>query len=670
MKRVALICNRGFSDLLVLGRQNRPDPYALCTPQSPWTQWLPAGRRLEVDARIDAAGLEVQPLDLDALLAQLAPLAPQLDAVAVCLLFSWRNPAHERAIAQALAQHFPALEVRLSHEFGELHTEYERTLQTVLALTGPLAPAPATRPAAPASGAPALAEQLGRIANGMQAVLVEQAVSSIAREAMDCAAAIFLPDGRLISQARSLPLLLGSLSPAVRGLLAVYPAAAMREGDGFILNDPWSGGTHLPDITLVRPVFHAGRLAALLACILHHQDVGGTAAGSLPSNATHIHQEGIIIPPLRLYQDNAIAPDILRLLQANSRTPDNLRGDLAAQWQALVTSEPPLQALLEQTGDGFEAQCAQLLAASAALTRAAIAQLPEGEYGYADALDGDGVVPDQIRIAVRLTVRGGEIEVDLSGCADQCVGPANASRGAVQAAITYFARILAPHSGSDEGCLDAIRVRHRPGSLVDPQYPAAVNARTNLLKILVNAMLGALAQADAARFPAPNAGSAVVLSMAGKRADGRPWMYTEIIAAGAGGTPTGAGAAGVSTDISNARNTPAEVLEGQAPLRVETVAVRAGSGGAGQHRGGDGVLRRYRLLEGTAQLSYRGERHSIAPQGVLGGAPGQCAQALIERAGGETLALSAKSTATLAAGDCLQIATAGAGGWGAPPPSS
>jgi len=662
MKRVALICNRGFSDLLVLGRQNRPDPYALCTPQSPWTQWIAPGHRLEVDARIDARGEEVQPLDLDALRTQLETLAPAIDAVAVCLLFSWRNPAQELAIAQTLARHFPSLEVRLSHDFGHLHTEYERALQTVLALTGPLAPPAPT--ATTEAHAPTLADHLGGIANHMQAVLVEQAVSSIAREAMDCAAAIFLPDGRLISQARSLPLLLGSLSPALQGLLAVYPAAHMRAGDGFMLNDPWAGGTHLPDITLVRPVFHAGRLAALLACILHHQDVGGTAAGSLPSNATHIHQEGIIIPPLRLYQDNAIQPDILRLLQANSRTPDNLRGDLAAQWQALLTGEPAVQALLAQTGAGFAAQCAQQLAASAALTRAAIAQLPDGEYHYADALDGDGVVSEQIRIAVRLTVRGGEIEIDLSGCADQCVGPANASRGAVQAAITYFARILAPHSGSDEGCLDAIRVRHRPGSLVDPQYPAAVNARTNLLKILVNALLGTLAQADPARFPAPNAGAAVVLSMAGKRADGTPWMYTEIIAAGAGGTPTGAGAAGVSTDISNARNTPAEVLESQAPLRVETVAVRGASGGAGRHRGGDGVLRRYRLLEGTATLSYRGERHGIAPQGVLGGAPGQCAQAFIERAAGDTLALSAKSTATLAAGDRLTIATAGAGGWG------
>ncbi|MCD2511295.1 hydantoinase B/oxoprolinase family protein [Comamonas endophytica] len=668
MKRIALICNRGFSDLLVLGRQNRPDPYALCTPQSPWEQWIPARQRLEIDARIDAAGEQVQPLDLDALIAQLEPLAPELDAVAVCLLFSWRNPAHERAIAQALARHFPALEIGLSHGFGHLHTEYERTLQTVLALAGPLAP-PAP-PTAVQADAPTLAHRLGTIADGMQSVLVEQAVSSIAREAMDCAAAIFLPDGRLIAQARSLPLLLGSLSPAVRGLLAAYPAEGMRAGDGFMLNDPWAGGTHLPDITLVRPVFHAGRLAALLACILHHQDVGGTAAGSLPSNATHIHQEGIIIPPLRLYQDHAIQPDILRLLQANSRTPENLRGDLAAQWQALLAGEPPLQELLAQAGSGFEAQCAAQLAASAALARAAIAQLPEGEYGYADALDGDGVVPDQIRIAVRLTVRAGEIEVDLSGCADQCTGPANASRGAVQAAITYFARILAPHGASDEGCLEPIRVRHRPGSLVDPQYPAAVNARTNLLKILVNALLGALAQADPARFPAPNAGAAVVLSMAGRRADGRPWMYTEIIAAGAGGTPQGAGAAGVSTDISNARNTPAEVLEAQAPLRVETVAVRAGSGGAGRHRGGDGVLRRYRLLEGTATLSYRGERHSIAPQGVLGGQPGECAQAFIERAGGETLALSAKSTATLFAGDRLTIATAGAGGWGAAPSSS
>ncbi|KQP50077.1 5-oxoprolinase [Pseudorhodoferax sp. Leaf274] len=508
-------------------------------------------------------------------------------------------------------------------------------------------------------------QQLEALADRMQQRLVRDAVSSVVREAMDCAAAVFLPDGRLVAQARTLPLLLGSLSPAVAGLLALYPADTMAEGDGYLLNDPWHGGTHLPDLTLVRPVRVHGRTVALVACVLHHQDVGGIAPGSVPTHASSIQQEGLRIPPMPLFRAGQPDAALLRLLCANSRMPDNLQGDLAAQWACLAQGAQELAALWLRTPDA-PARCQAALADSDAAARAALAAAPDGDYAFEDALDGDGIGTDPVRVAVCIRKRGDSAELDLTGCADQTPGPVNAARGAVQAAVAYFARMLSPQAAPNDGSLAPLTLRTRPGSIVDPAFPAAVNARTNLVKLLANALLGAWAQALPARMPAPNAGEAVVLSLGGTRPDGSAWLLTEIIASAAGGAPTGPGGAGVSTDVGNARSTPAEAIEAQAPLRVERVAVRAGSGGAGRHRGGDGVVRVYRLLHGSGSISYRGERHGIAPQGAAGGQPGACACARIERADGRVEPLPAKARAQWQAGDRLVVETAGGGGWGAP----
>ncbi|HVR49035.1 MAG TPA: hydantoinase B/oxoprolinase family protein, partial [Pseudorhodoferax sp.] len=318
MRDIALICTDGFADVLTLARQNRADPYALHVPASPWPELLPAGWRIEARGRIDAAGAEVEPLDPAGVLNALAALPRPPAGIAICLLFAQRNPAHELALAQRIAQLWPDLPLACSHAVLAQDGEYERTLATVQAL-GLQAPAVEASAAAPATDTlPAALEQL---ADRMQQCLVREAVSSVVREAMDCAAAVLLPDGRLVAQARTLPLLLGSLSPAVAGLLALYPAPAMAEGDGYLLNDPWHGGTHLPDLTLVRPVCVDGAVVALVACVLHHQDVGGIAPGSVPTHATSIQQEGLRIPPMRLYRAGEVDAALLRLLRANSRMP-------------------------------------------------------------------------------------------------------------------------------------------------------------------------------------------------------------------------------------------------------------------------------------------------------------------------------------------------------------
>lgn len=664
MTRVALVCTRGFADVLTLGRQHRADPYALHVPASPWLQALPPERRIEVEGRIDAQGREVQPLAIAHLVDDLRALPQPPEAIAVCLLFAHRNPAHEQEVRVLLRLAFPTVPVLCSHEQDAPGGEYERTVATLAAAGCESPPSPQVPGQSNQDEADAFSAALEQTADHMQLVLARQAVSSVVQEAMDCATGVFLPDGRMAAQARTLPLLLGSLAPAVQGLLAEFPAAQMRPGDGFLCNDPWRGGTHLPDFVLLRPVFGGGRVQALAACVLHHQDVGGMSPGSLPTDATTIHQEGLRIPPVQLFRDGQTDPALLRLLCANSRTPDQLAGDLRAQWAALCAGDQALQAHLRD--EGFAARCESAIARSEAAVRAALRAVPDGDYRFQDALDGDGVSPDPVRLAVLLRKAGDALTIDLTGCAAQTRGPVNASRAAVWAAVSYLAQLIAPHAPSNAGCTAALTVRTSPGTVVDPAFPAAVNARTNLVKLLANALVGAWAQARPGDVPAPNAGEAVVLSLAGTREGGEPWQFTEIIASAAGGAPWGAGGSGVSTDVGNARNTPAETIEAQAPLRVERLAVRAGSGGAGRHAGGCGQVRAYRLLEGQGTIGYRGERHRTAAQGAAGGLPGACGSARIERADGTVESLPAKARASWRAGDRLVIETAGAGGWGPP----
>jgi N-methylhydantoinase B len=662
MTDLVLLCTQGFADVLTLARQNRPDPYAVHVGPSPWLTWLPPARRIEVRGRIAQDGQEVEPLDVDGAVQSLIGLPQRPGSVAICLLFAHRNPAHEQALAQRMLQVWPGLRVACSHAVWPHAGEFERSVATVRSLgLGP--PVPATPDPTEAAGGP-LPPQLVALADRMQQRLVGNAVSSVVREAMDCAAAVFLPDGRMVAQARSLPLLLGSLSPAIAGVLKAFPVAAMADGDVHLLNDPWHGGTHLPDLTLARPVFVDGCPVALVACVLHHQDVGGIAPGSVPTDATSIQQEGLRIPPVRLYQQGRIDKDLLQLLRANSRLPDNLEGDLCAQAAALALGARELEALWASTPDAAT-QCEAALLASAAAARAALGAAPDGDYDFDDALDGDGIDAAPVHVAVRIRKRGETALLDLTGCADQTRGPVNASQGAVRAAVAYFAGMLAPTAMRNDGCMAPLTLCTRPGSVVDPAFPAAVNARTNLVKLLANALIGAWSRAVPGQTPAPNAGQAVVLALAGEWPDGRPWMLTEIIASAAGGAPWGAGGSGVSTDVGNARSTPVEVIEAQAPIRMERVALRAGSGGDGRHRGGDGVVRIYRLLHGRGSISYRGERHVTAPQGAAGGGPGACATARIERADGRVEHLPAKARAPWRAGDRLVIETAGGGGWGA-----
>jgi N-methylhydantoinase B len=501
-------------------------------------------------------------------------------------------------------------------------------------------------------------------ADRMQDGMMRAAVSSIAREGGDCAAALFLPDGRLLAQARSLPLLLGSLIPAVAGVLARFPLAAMSEGDAYLLNDPWSGGTHLPDLALIHPVFHDGEVIALAAANLHHQDVGGMAPGSIPPDANEVYQEGLRLPPVRWRSAAGVRPDIDAILAANSRTPDNLRGDLEAQWTALTQGARELRQIARHNGPRFAEVCDALIVQTERMTRAALAAAPDGEWTWHDQLDGDGIDTAPVTIAVRLRKQDDALVIDFEGSAPQVRGPLNASPAAMLSAALFFMRTLAPDAPNNSGCLVPLTLKLPPGSLVNPTLPAAVNARTATVKLACNAILGAWSQSASGTGVAPHAGVATVIALSGTRMDGRSWMFTEIIASGAGASAHAPGRAGVSTDVGNARNTPVEVIEAEAPLRVECYEIRRGSGGVGMQCGGDGVRRIYRLLEGQGLIAYRGERHVGRARGAQGGGAGATSVARILHADGGVDFLPARARIAWSAGDLLIIETAGGGGWG------
>jgi N-methylhydantoinase B len=507
------------------------------------------------------------------------------------------------------------------------------------------------------------------LADRMQDRLLANARSPVARDGMDCAAALFRPDGRVLAQARSLPLLLGGMIPAVAGILTRFPADGMREGDGFLTNDPWSGGTHLPDLILLRPILLEGRVVALAGTILHHQDVGGLAPGSIPPDARDIFQEGLRVPPLRLRDATGEQPGIAAILAANSRAPELLRADLAAQWAAVSQAAEEVSALAARLGaDRFAAVSEALLVASRDALSDALAALPEASATAEERLEGDGV--SDAPVAIRATLRrlaGPRLSVDFAGSAPQTAGPVNAAPSGLIAACFALLRRIAPGAAANHGLLDLLDLSLPEGSVVNPRFPAAVNARTATVKLATNALFAAYATLSPRPARAPNAGVAVVLSAAGTDSAGRAWMFTEILAGGEGGGPDRPGWHALSADVSNARNLPVEVLEEIAPIRVEEMSRHRGSGGAGRHPGGDGVRRVYRLLSGSAEVSYRGERHLAGAPGAQGGGAGGVARCRILGPDGAERCFPSKARFAWAAGERLLIETAGGGGWGTPP---
>ncbi len=510
--------------------------------------------------------------------------------------------------------------------------------------------------------------KLEGIANEMQMTLLHSAFSPIVKEGMDCSAAIFTADGQTIAQATAIPIHLATMIPALAAVVRKYPPAGMAPGDVYILNDPYSGGTHLPDITLFIPVFAGGTMVGFSVTTVHHQDMGGMAPGSIPTNATEIYQEGLRIPPLKYIEGGRVNETLREMMCLNIRLSDTFMGDLNAQLSACMVGARRLGELCGTYGAAQVMRIFELLLdRSERMTRAALRTLPEGTYRYVDWLDNDGVDLDRrVRIEVAATVRDGTIHFDFTGSNPQVRGPINCVPSGAQAAAYYAVRALTdaqiPTNG---GCFRPVTLHLPEGSIVNPQAPAAVNARTATIKRICGAMIGAFADAVPDRVPAASAGLSVMLAFGGRRADGSHFILSELVCGGTGASRIGDGVDCLQTDGSNSMNQPIEALCLDAPIRIRRFGLRADSGGAGRQRGGLGVVREYEFLADDIRFTFRGERHFTAARGSGGGADGAMSVATIHRADGRVERIS-KCVTTVSRGDRVVLETAGGAGYGDP----
>lgn len=511
--------------------------------------------------------------------------------------------------------------------------------------------------------------KLEGIATEMQNSLLRSAFSPIVKEGLDASASLFTIDGETLAQSISIPIHLGTLIPVVGEILRRHPADSLTEGDIFIMNDPYMGGTHLPDIAIIMPVFGSGRLLGLSAAMVHHQDVGGMTPGSVPTNATEIFQEGIRIPPLKLASAGRMDENIVAILRQNVRLPDIFMGDINAQIAACTVG---CRRLAELT-DNYQAEYLlevfkTLLDRSEMMTREVLRRIPSGRYHYTDYLDNDGVVLDElVQISVTATVDDGAISFDFDQTSAQVKGPFNCVPSGSLSAACFAVRVL---TGSDiptnGGCFRPIHLELPKGSIVNPTEPAPVNARTSTIKRITSCMVSAFQEVMPDKVTADSASEMLILQFGGRHPHGQNFVVGELIASGSGAGNRSDGVDVIETDASNCMNLPIEALELEAPIRVHRFELRKDSGGAGEHRGGLGIVREYEILDGEIKLTHRGERHHCAAQGCHGGLEGTKSVSNIRRMSGGEEIIPSKLVTELKKHDRLIIETAGGGGYGPP----
>jgi N-methylhydantoinase B len=507
------------------------------------------------------------------------------------------------------------------------------------------------------------------IAEEAGAALRRTAYSPNIKERVDCSTAVFDAQARMVAQAEHIPVHLGSMPASVRAALDEF--GDLAPGDQVLVSDPYAGGTHLPDWTLVAPVHDDGRLLGYAANRAHHADVGGSAPGSMPAGATEIFAEGLRIPPVRLHVGGEEQRDLVALLLANTRTPDERLGDVRAQVGANHLTGVRLRELAADLGpDQLAAATAATLDHAERSVRAALAAFPDGRYRFEDVLDDDGTGVGPIPIRATVTIAGDVLTCDLSESADQVPGSVNAPRAVTVSAAVYVLRaVAAPDVPANDGATRPLTVITRPGSVVDPRPPASVAAgNVETSQRIVDVLLGALAQAVPDRVPAASQGTMNNTLLGGTDpATGRPFTYYETLAGGTGAGSWGPGADATHSHMTNTKNTPIEAFELAYPLRVVEYRLRDGSGGAGRHRGGEGLRRVLEILTDDATASLLTERRARGPWGANGGddgAPGR--NALVRN--GEERPLPAKVTVRLQRGDRLVVETPGGGGYGSPAP--
>ncbi|HZQ34456.1 MAG TPA: hydantoinase B/oxoprolinase family protein [Dehalococcoidia bacterium] len=499
------------------------------------------------------------------------------------------------------------------------------------------------------------------VAEEMGVTLGRTAHSPNIKERKDFSCAVFNPQGDLVAQAAHIPVHLGAMPTAIRMIRSLAP---FRPGDVAILNDPYLGGTHLPDVTLASPVFAGRTLVGFVASRAHHADIGGMAPGSMPV-ARELWQEGVIIPPLRLVAAGRLNEELYALILRNVRSPEQSRGDFDAQLAANRTGERRLLELVERYGvAGLRRRMADLLDYAERMTRSALREVPAGSYSFEDALDDDGESPEPVPIRVTLTFADGAMHCDFSGTALARPASVNAVATVTRSAVYYCVRCLLDDAvPSNEGCFRPVRFTLPERSLVNANPPHAVSAgNVETSQRITDVVLGAMARALPDRIPAASSGTMNNLTIGGwdeQRATA--FTYYETIAGGAGAGPLGDGLSGVHTHMTNTLNTPVEALELAYPFRVRAYTLRPGTGGAGRHRGGDGVRREYEFT-GPATCTLMTDRRRTRPYGLRGGEPGAPGVNTLQAAA--TRRLPAKTTFQVTPGERLIVETPGGGGWG------
>ena len=505
-----------------------------------------------------------------------------------------------------------------------------------------------------------LQSALAGIAEEMGALLVRASYSSNIKERKDCSAALFDASGILVAQAEHIPVHLGAMPEAVA-------AVALRDpgpGDVFIVNDPFTGGSHLPDITLVSALWHEGKRIGYAVTRAHHSDVGGMQAGSMPAGSNELFQEGIIIPPVRLVRAGDTCDDVLELILANCRTPALRRGDLRAQLAANRLAATRLEELIERRGvQTVVAAFDEVVSYGERRAREFVGRLEDGIYEASGEIEGDGHSDDDFRIAASVAIQGDGMTVDFEGSAPQVAGNVNCPVAVTRAACFFALRVLLPSDvPRNDGVHRVMSVSVPERTLVNAARPAAVVAgNVETSQRIADVLLGALAQAAPDRVPAASQGTMNNILIGND-----DFAYYETIAGGQGGRPGSAGQSGIHTGMTNTKNTPIEALETHYPFRVVTYRLRRGSGGDGRYSGGEGIEREI-AFDVAATVSLMGERRVVPPWGLAGGGPGACGEDWLIGADGTRERLPGKTTIEVGPGDRLLVLTPGGGGWGRPP---
>ena len=498
-----------------------------------------------------------------------------------------------------------------------------------------------------------MAHAFAMIAEEMGTILVRGALSPNIRERRDASSALFDASGRMIAQAAHIPVHLGAMPESVRAVMAKKPKA----GDVFILNDPYAGGSHLPDLTLVEAIGIGGKVAGYAAVRAHHADVGGMSPGSMPQGARELVQEGLILPPVRLVRQGKLDEEMLSLILANVRTPEERRGDLRAQLAACSAGREGWRALVERLGRArANAAASALLAYTGRRAHAAVAALGTRSGRAVDRLEGDGVTDCDIRIEVTVEVRKNILHLDFHGTSPAVAGNVNCPIAVTRAAAVFVLRTLLDDDvPTNEGIAAALSLDVPPGCAIDARWPSAVAAgNVEMSQRITDTIFAALADAGV-DVPAQGQGTMNNITFGGAR-----WTFYETLGGGQGASSKGEGPSGVHVGMSNTLNTPIESLERAYPIRIDRYALRIGSGGGGEHRGGDGIIRSYRVVE-PCTVTLLTERRRHAPKGASGGGDGAVGRNLLN-----DQPIPAKCRMELQAGDVVSIETPAGGGWGSP----